>query len=201
MSEALNPVFVENFQRDPTLTWQYFGSSTGFFRIYPGEDIGWHLHHLLGLFSGNKGTGVWKVNPRTHPPGDETSTPIQRHLQHTLPPSPQVKHIFSEELSECMNKTNKHNGNQPSNTRSELLSWKNVPSTLEMIGSHVGNATHYCVTSGKSSDRVEKALCQSIKTQDRTSTTNFARILHLFSSHGEYNSLSFLYFSRLSRKS
>ncbi|EPQ07577.1 Voltage-dependent calcium channel subunit alpha-2/delta-4 [Myotis brandtii] len=40
MSEALNPVFVENFQRDPTLTWQYFGSSTGFFRIYPGEDMG-----------------------------------------------------------------------------------------------------------------------------------------------------------------
>ncbi|XP_042529219.1 voltage-dependent calcium channel subunit alpha-2/delta-4-like, partial [Dipodomys spectabilis] len=36
MSEALNPVFVENFQRDPTLTWQYFGSATGFFRIYPG---------------------------------------------------------------------------------------------------------------------------------------------------------------------
>ncbi|XP_035874361.1 voltage-dependent calcium channel subunit alpha-2/delta-4 isoform X15 [Phyllostomus discolor] len=36
MSEALNTVFVENFQRDPTLTWQYFGSSTGFFRIYPG---------------------------------------------------------------------------------------------------------------------------------------------------------------------
>jgi hypothetical protein len=46
MSEALNPVFVENFQRDPTLTWQYFGSSTGFFRIYPGEDTGWHLCHL-----------------------------------------------------------------------------------------------------------------------------------------------------------
>ncbi|XP_011519343.1 voltage-dependent calcium channel subunit alpha-2/delta-4 isoform X1 [Homo sapiens] len=36
MSEALNAVFVENFQRDPTLTWQYFGSATGFFRIYPG---------------------------------------------------------------------------------------------------------------------------------------------------------------------
>uniref|UniRef100_A0A7M4FE15 Calcium voltage-gated channel auxiliary subunit alpha2delta 4 n=1 Tax=Crocodylus porosus TaxID=8502 RepID=A0A7M4FE15_CROPO len=36
MSEALNPVFVDNFQRDPTLTWQYFGSSTGFFRLYPG---------------------------------------------------------------------------------------------------------------------------------------------------------------------
>ncbi|KAG7247248.1 hypothetical protein CRUP_034317, partial [Coryphaenoides rupestris] len=25
MSEALNDVFVDNFQQDPTLTWQYFG--------------------------------------------------------------------------------------------------------------------------------------------------------------------------------
>uniref|UniRef100_A0A2K6AIF4 Calcium voltage-gated channel auxiliary subunit alpha2delta 4 n=1 Tax=Mandrillus leucophaeus TaxID=9568 RepID=A0A2K6AIF4_MANLE len=39
MSEALNAVFVENFQRDPTLTWQYFGSATGFFRIYPGKGM------------------------------------------------------------------------------------------------------------------------------------------------------------------
>lgn len=36
MSEALNDVFADNFQEDPTLTWQYFGSSTGFFRLYPG---------------------------------------------------------------------------------------------------------------------------------------------------------------------
>uniref|UniRef100_A0AAY4CPW2 VWFA domain-containing protein n=1 Tax=Denticeps clupeoides TaxID=299321 RepID=A0AAY4CPW2_9TELE len=36
MSEALNDVFINNFQKDPTLTWQYFGSSTGFFRLYPG---------------------------------------------------------------------------------------------------------------------------------------------------------------------
>ncbi|KAG9280142.1 voltage-dependent calcium channel subunit alpha-2/delta-4 [Astyanax mexicanus] len=36
MSEALNDVFVSNFEKDPTLTWQYFGSSTGFFRLYPG---------------------------------------------------------------------------------------------------------------------------------------------------------------------
>ncbi|XP_027870653.1 voltage-dependent calcium channel subunit alpha-2/delta-4-like isoform X1 [Xiphophorus couchianus] len=35
-SEALNDVYVNNFLRDPTLTWQYFGSSYGFFRIYPG---------------------------------------------------------------------------------------------------------------------------------------------------------------------
>jgi hypothetical protein len=36
-SEALNDVFMNNFQKDPTLTWQYFGSSSGFFRIYPGK--------------------------------------------------------------------------------------------------------------------------------------------------------------------
>lgn len=36
MSEALDDVFIDNFQKDPTLTWQYFGSSTGFFRLYPG---------------------------------------------------------------------------------------------------------------------------------------------------------------------
>uniref|UniRef100_A0A3Q2P7H3 VWFA domain-containing protein n=1 Tax=Fundulus heteroclitus TaxID=8078 RepID=A0A3Q2P7H3_FUNHE len=35
-SEAINDVFISNFQRDPTLTWQYFGSSFGYFRIYPG---------------------------------------------------------------------------------------------------------------------------------------------------------------------
>ncbi|KAM4734805.1 voltage-dependent calcium channel subunit alpha-2/delta-4-like isoform 2-T2 [Anableps anableps] len=35
-SEALNDVYISNFLRDPTLTWQYFGSSFGFFRIYPG---------------------------------------------------------------------------------------------------------------------------------------------------------------------
>lgn len=37
MSEALNDVFIDNFQKDPTLTWQYFGSATGFFRLYPGD--------------------------------------------------------------------------------------------------------------------------------------------------------------------
>ncbi|TMS02566.1 Voltage-dependent calcium channel subunit alpha-2/delta-4 [Larimichthys crocea] len=37
MSEALNDVFTENFRKDPTLTWQYFGSATGFFRLYPGS--------------------------------------------------------------------------------------------------------------------------------------------------------------------
>lgn len=36
-SESLNKVFVDNFDRDPSLIWQYFGSAKGFFRQYPGE--------------------------------------------------------------------------------------------------------------------------------------------------------------------
>ncbi|XP_029107564.1 voltage-dependent calcium channel subunit alpha-2/delta-3-like isoform X1 [Scleropages formosus] len=39
-SEALNKVFVDNFGRDPSLGWQYFGSAKGFFRQYPG--VKWH---------------------------------------------------------------------------------------------------------------------------------------------------------------
>ncbi|XP_078596709.1 voltage-dependent calcium channel subunit alpha-2/delta-3-like isoform X1 [Branchiostoma floridae x Branchiostoma japonicum] len=35
-SKNLDPVFIDNGKKDPTLTWQYFGSSTGFFRQYPG---------------------------------------------------------------------------------------------------------------------------------------------------------------------
>lgn len=35
-SERLDEQFRKNYDRDPTLTWQYFGSATGFFRNYPG---------------------------------------------------------------------------------------------------------------------------------------------------------------------
>nr|XP_060622048.1 voltage-dependent calcium channel subunit alpha-2/delta-3 isoform X3 [Anolis sagrei ordinatus] len=35
-SESLNKVFVDNFDHDPSLIWQYFGSAKGFFRQYPG---------------------------------------------------------------------------------------------------------------------------------------------------------------------
>ncbi|TGZ65996.1 hypothetical protein CRM22_005587 [Opisthorchis felineus] len=34
---ALDAVFRENAASDPTLKWQYFGSSTGFFQFYPGS--------------------------------------------------------------------------------------------------------------------------------------------------------------------
>lgn len=50
-TEALNDVFISNFQKDPTLTWQYFGSSYGFFRIYPGTYIQVQTVRLLFVFS------------------------------------------------------------------------------------------------------------------------------------------------------
>ncbi|XP_061385682.1 voltage-dependent calcium channel subunit alpha-2/delta-3 isoform X1 [Danaus plexippus] len=34
-SEGLDNHFINNYQSDPTLSWQYFGSSTGFMRHYP----------------------------------------------------------------------------------------------------------------------------------------------------------------------
>lgn len=36
-SEKLDSVFKDNYKNDPTLSWQFFGSSTGFMRQYPGE--------------------------------------------------------------------------------------------------------------------------------------------------------------------
>uniref|UniRef100_A0A8D3E3Q5 Calcium channel, voltage dependent, alpha2/delta subunit 3 n=1 Tax=Scophthalmus maximus TaxID=52904 RepID=A0A8D3E3Q5_SCOMX len=59
-SEALNKVFVDNFERDPTLIWQYFGSAKGFFRQYPGECCLSHFReHLDKLFA--KGIGLLGV--------------------------------------------------------------------------------------------------------------------------------------------
>lgn len=36
-SESLDNVFKDNFNQDPTLSWQFFGSSTGFMRQYPAS--------------------------------------------------------------------------------------------------------------------------------------------------------------------
>lgn len=34
-SEELDQTFINNFEHDPSLSWQYFGSATGFMRQYP----------------------------------------------------------------------------------------------------------------------------------------------------------------------
>ncbi|XP_031754467.1 voltage-dependent calcium channel subunit alpha-2/delta-4 isoform X4 [Xenopus tropicalis] len=64
MSEALNPIFVDNFQRDPTLTWQYFGSSSGFFRLYPG--IKW-VPDENGVISFDCRNRGWYIQAATSP--------------------------------------------------------------------------------------------------------------------------------------
>ncbi|GBP42129.1 hypothetical protein EVAR_21133_1 [Eumeta japonica] len=35
-SKRLNDIFIKNYNTDPSLAWQYFGSSKGVFRFYPG---------------------------------------------------------------------------------------------------------------------------------------------------------------------
>lgn len=35
-SAHLDPIFANNLERDPSISWQYFGSSAGFLRRYPG---------------------------------------------------------------------------------------------------------------------------------------------------------------------
>lgn len=38
-SAQLDPVFVDNYKRDPALSWQYFGTDTGILRLYPGGSL------------------------------------------------------------------------------------------------------------------------------------------------------------------
>ncbi|XP_066248277.1 voltage-dependent calcium channel subunit alpha-2/delta-3 [Euwallacea similis] len=46
-SAHLDPLFVSNYEGDPSLAWQFFGSSTGFLRRYPG--IAWPPEDLSTL--------------------------------------------------------------------------------------------------------------------------------------------------------
>ena len=38
-SEQLDRIFISNYESDPSLTWQFFGSSTGFMRQFPGSGL------------------------------------------------------------------------------------------------------------------------------------------------------------------
>jgi voltage-dependent calcium channel alpha-2/delta-3 len=40
-SEALDRTFINNYEQDPSLSWQYFGSATGFMRQYPA--MSWYM--------------------------------------------------------------------------------------------------------------------------------------------------------------
>ncbi|XP_075327902.1 voltage-dependent calcium channel subunit alpha-2/delta-4 isoform X1 [Odontesthes bonariensis] len=64
MSEALNDIFIDNFQKDPTLTWQYFGSATGFFRLYPG--IQW-IPDENGVVTFDSRNRNWYIQAATSP--------------------------------------------------------------------------------------------------------------------------------------
>ncbi|TRY84427.1 hypothetical protein DNTS_020621, partial [Danionella cerebrum] len=63
-SEALNQVFVDNFQRDPSLLWQYFGSAKGFFRQYPGMKWTPDEHGVLEFDCRNR---KWYIQAATSP--------------------------------------------------------------------------------------------------------------------------------------
>ncbi|XP_073667931.1 voltage-dependent calcium channel subunit alpha-2/delta-3 isoform X2 [Paramisgurnus dabryanus] len=63
-SEALNKVFVDNYKRDPSLIWQYFGSAKGFFRQYPG--VKWHPDEN-GVISFDCRNRKWYIQAATSP--------------------------------------------------------------------------------------------------------------------------------------
>uniref|UniRef100_A0A1A8HY49 Calcium channel, voltage-dependent, alpha 2/delta subunit 3 n=2 Tax=Nothobranchius kuhntae TaxID=321403 RepID=A0A1A8HY49_NOTKU len=63
-SEALNKVFVDNFERDPSLIWQYFGSAKGFFRQYPGIKWKPDEHGVIAFDCRNR---KWYIQAATSP--------------------------------------------------------------------------------------------------------------------------------------
>ncbi|XP_064632640.1 voltage-dependent calcium channel subunit alpha-2/delta-3-like isoform X3 [Lineus longissimus] len=64
-SEKLDAIFRENFKKDNTLTWQYFGSATGFFRIYPG--VSWRVNTPGWIDFYDSRTQDWYIQAATSP--------------------------------------------------------------------------------------------------------------------------------------
>nr|XP_023023561.1 voltage-dependent calcium channel subunit alpha-2/delta-3 [Leptinotarsa decemlineata] len=72
-SEHLDPLFVNNYEGDPSLSWQFFGSSTGFLRRYPG--IAWPPEDMSTVWQRPRTnrniydfrSSTWYVNAATSP--------------------------------------------------------------------------------------------------------------------------------------
>ena len=46
-SEHLDRIFINNYESDPSLHWQYFASSTGFMRQFPGDSFPLERNHIV----------------------------------------------------------------------------------------------------------------------------------------------------------
>ncbi|KAG5309152.1 CA2D3 protein, partial [Pseudoatta argentina] len=61
-SEELDRTFINNYEHDPSLSWQYFGSATGFMRQYPATN--WYVESV-DLFDCR--TRSWYIEAATSP--------------------------------------------------------------------------------------------------------------------------------------